>query len=35
MENNNTKIDDAIQHGYLLDFGLVIEKSFENFKKIV
>ncbi|MDD2986112.1 hypothetical protein [Flavobacterium sp.] len=34
MENKNTMVDDAILQSHPLDFGLVIEKSFENFKKI-
>lgn len=35
MENNFTKqINQATQQGYYLDFGTVIEKSFENYKKI-
>lgn len=35
MENNYTKkINQAVEKGYHLDFGTVIEKSFENYKKI-
>lgn len=35
MENNTTKkINQATQQGYYLDFGTVIEKAFENYKKI-
>jgi hypothetical protein len=35
METNTTKkIDQATQRGYYLDFGTVIEKAFENYKKI-
>lgn len=35
MENNTTKkINQATQQGYYLDFGTVIEKTFENYKKI-
>jgi len=35
METNTTKkIDQATQQGYYLDFGTVIEKAFENYKKI-
>lgn len=34
MENKDTQIKHAITFGYPLDFGLVIEKSFENYKKI-
>ena len=34
MENKNTSVDDLVQQSHPLDFGLVIEKSFENYKKI-
>lgn len=35
MENNFTKkINQAVESGYYLDFGTVIEKSFDNYKKI-
>lgn len=34
MENKNTPLDNLVQQSNPLDFGLVIEKSFENFKKI-
>lgn len=34
MNQNTTKIDQAITHGYSLDLGTVIEKAFENYKKI-
>lgn len=34
MENKNTKVNDAMQFVNPLDFGLVIEKAFENYKKI-
>lgn len=34
MNQNTTKIDQAITHGYSLDLGTVIERAFENYKKI-
>lgn len=34
MDKNTKQIDQAIDHGYSLDLGTVIEKAFENYKKI-
>jgi choline-glycine betaine transporter len=34
MDKNTTKIDHAIANGYSVDLGTVIEKAFENYKKI-
>lgn len=34
MDKKTTQIDQAIAHGYSLDLGTVIEKAFENYKKI-
>lgn len=34
MENNYNKVAKIANEGYDLDFGLVFEKSFDNFKKI-
>lgn len=34
MENNYNKVAKVANEGYALDFGLVFEKSFDNFKKI-
>lgn len=34
MENNYKNVSRIAQEGYALDFGIVFEKSFENFKKI-
>lgn len=34
MNQNTTKVDQTITYGYSLDLGIVIEKAFENYKKI-
>lgn len=34
MDKKNKQIDQAIAYGYSLDLGTVIEKAFENYKKI-
>ena len=34
MDKKNTPIEQAITYGYSLDLGTVIEKAFENYKKI-
>lgn len=34
MNKTNTTLNDALNKGYDLDFGIVFEKAFENYKKI-
>lgn len=34
MNQKNTKIERVLQNGFLLEFGIVFEKAFENYKKI-
>ncbi len=35
MEKNYSKVDEAINYGYNLEFGIVLDKAFQNYKKIV
>lgn len=34
MNKTNDSLINAIHNGYYLDFGVIFEKAFENYKKI-